>query len=254
MNRVAHRAACTIFLIASSLSAQAQLTEFARATLQNEGSTSGQGVTVSSTFYTGWRFQVTDGPLITTDIGAHFSGNGGATLFGAIVRLTGPQDSPDRFDLTSSDVLTTTVFNGPAGSASQEISTPLNIELQNGWYLVIFGAGAFGASSNGGGMRGQDISSAIPGAQNIITSRQASHPLGELGPIAQALVTRIFVHAQPPSSCSADFNGDDILDFFDYLDFVAAFAAQEPVADFNNDIVIDFFDYLDFVQAFSTGC
>ncbi len=54
--------------------------------------------------------------------------------------------------------------------------------------------------------------------------------------------------------CSADFNQDGVLDFFDYLDFVAAFAVQDPSADFNADSVIDFFDYLDFVQAFAVGC
>lgn len=54
--------------------------------------------------------------------------------------------------------------------------------------------------------------------------------------------------------CAADFNGDSTLDFFDYLDFVAAFADGTPAADFNNDGITDFFDYLDFVQAFSTGC
>ena len=57
-----------------------------------------------------------------------------------------------------------------------------------------------------------------------------------------------------PPSCPADFNGDSTVDFFDYLDFVAAFADLSPTADFNNDSVVDFFDYLDFVQAFSVGC
>ena len=56
----------------------------------------------------------------------------------------------------------------------------------------------------------------------------------------------------PP--CAADFNGDTVVDFFDYLDFVDAFSANDPSADFNNDTVIDFFDYLDFVDAFSAGC
>lgn len=51
----------------------------------------------------------------------------------------------------------------------------------------------------------------------------------------------------------ADFNCDGALDLFDYLDFVAAFATNEPAADFNRDGVIDFFDYLDFVHAFSSG-
>ncbi len=54
--------------------------------------------------------------------------------------------------------------------------------------------------------------------------------------------------------CLADFNHDGTLDFFDYLDFVDAFAANDPSADFNGDSVIDFFDYLDFVDIFSTGC
>ncbi len=54
--------------------------------------------------------------------------------------------------------------------------------------------------------------------------------------------------------CSADFNGDGVVDFFDYLDFVQAFADEDPTADFNGDTVIDFFDYLDFVQVFAEGC
>lgn len=51
--------------------------------------------------------------------------------------------------------------------------------------------------------------------------------------------------------CAANFNGDCAIDFFDYLDFVSAFADNDPIADFNNDEVIDFFDYLDFVDAYS---
>ncbi len=54
--------------------------------------------------------------------------------------------------------------------------------------------------------------------------------------------------------CPADFNCDAGIDFFDYLDFVAAFSGEEPAADFNADTVIDFFDYLDFVAAFSGNC
>jgi hypothetical protein len=57
-----------------------------------------------------------------------------------------------------------------------------------------------------------------------------------------------------PPICNADINGDGTLDFFDYLDFVAAFSANNPIADYNIDGVIDFFDYLDFVAEFSSGC
>lgn len=51
----------------------------------------------------------------------------------------------------------------------------------------------------------------------------------------------------------SDFNADGIVDFFDYLDFVAGFATGS--LDFNNDGVTDFFDYLDFVDVFAQqGC
>jgi hypothetical protein len=56
------------------------------------------------------------------------------------------------------------------------------------------------------------------------------------------------------SLCPADFNCDSVVDFFDYLDFVAAFDTDDPSADFNGDQVVDFFDYLDFAAAFDAGC
>jgi trimeric autotransporter adhesin len=56
------------------------------------------------------------------------------------------------------------------------------------------------------------------------------------------------------TSCPADFNRDGSVDFFDYLDFVAAFDIENPSADFNGDNSVDFFDYLDFVQAFDVSC
>jgi len=59
---------------------------------------------------------------------------------------------------------------------------------------------------------------------------------------------------QCEATCPSDFNDDGVVDFFDYLDFVDSFAANNPAADFNGDSVIDFFDYLDFVDAFSGGC
>ncbi len=54
--------------------------------------------------------------------------------------------------------------------------------------------------------------------------------------------------------CLSDFNRDEVVDFFDYLDFVAAFAEGGLTADFNSDDEVDFFDYLDFVGSLSSGC
>jgi outer membrane protein assembly factor BamB len=62
------------------------------------------------------------------------------------------------------------------------------------------------------------------------------------------------VRAYRSDRCQADFNGDNQVDFFDYLDFVAAFDAEDDSADFNGDNQVDFFDYLDFAQEFDTGC
>ncbi len=65
------------------------------------------------------------------------------------------------------------------------------------------------------------------------------------------LVDEPFCFAQ---RCPGDYNTDQQVDFFDYLDFVADFSSAAPRADFNDDQEIDFFDYLDFVAAFVSPC
>jgi hypothetical protein len=95
------------------------------------------------------------------------------------------------------------------------------------------------------------ISNFIAPTQNM-RLRFVARDLGA-GSVVEAAVDEVsvFITTCP---CAADFNADGTLDFFDYLDFVAAFSSNAPAADFNADTVIDFFDYLDFVAAFSTGC
>jgi trimeric autotransporter adhesin len=51
--------------------------------------------------------------------------------------------------------------------------------------------------------------------------------------------------------CEGDFNADRVTDFFDYLDFFAAFVAMGFEADFDRNGMIDFFDYLAFAEAYS---
>jgi hypothetical protein len=70
-----------------------------------------------------------------------------------------------------------------------------------------------------------------------------------LASLGQAVIT---ISLAP--GCAADFNGDNQVDFFDYLDFASAFDAEDPAADFNGDNQVDFFDYLDFAAAFDAGC
>jgi hypothetical protein len=59
---------------------------------------------------------------------------------------------------------------------------------------------------------------------------------------------------QGAGRCIADFNGDSMVDHFDYRDFVQAFEDGDVRSDIDGDGSIDFFDYMDFVDAFTTGC
>jgi len=87
-----------------------------------------------------------------------------------------------------------------------------------------------------------------------LASGQFDTPITNPFPTTEVFSAGAWAPCLLDGSCTADFNGDTIVDFFDYLDFVAAFAANEPVSDFNADTVVDFFDYLDFVAAFAAGC
>ena len=55
-------------------------------------------------------------------------------------------------------------------------------------------------------------------------------------------------------ACPADFNGDGVIDLFDYLDFISYFSANDLRADVNSDQVVDLFDYLDFLAMLDAGC
>jgi thermitase len=63
-----------------------------------------------------------------------------------------------------------------------------------------------------------------------------------------------FAAVSAATTCEADYNGDNQVDFFDYLDFADDFNSEAPAADFNGDNQIDFFDYLDFANVFAAGC
>ncbi|HCT45905.1 MAG TPA: hypothetical protein DF699_11890, partial [Phycisphaerales bacterium] len=54
--------------------------------------------------------------------------------------------------------------------------------------------------------------------------------------------------------CSADMNGDGVLDFFDVSEFLSAFNAMDAAGDFNGDGNHDFFDVSEFLAAFTAGC
>ena len=103
------------------------------------------------------------------------------------------------------------------------------------------------ASSRNSGKGRLDIAS---GSNGDLYMTWADGPAGSYDLVAQ----NVHLDGTFGARCSADFNGDASVDFFDYLDFVQAFASGAATADFNQDGAVDLFDYLDFVQAFSLGC
>jgi len=59
-------------------------------------------------------------------------------IIGAIVRVYGPQDFPNSFDLTTGDVLGKTLIH--TSEASGDFAGGLSIRLTGGWYALVFAA------------------------------------------------------------------------------------------------------------------
>lgn len=59
---------------------------------------------------------------------------------------------------------------------------------------------------------------------------------------------------QPGAACPADLNGDGIVDFADYLEFLNLYDGQDLRVDFNQDGLVDFGDYLEFLNLYDEGC
>ncbi len=81
--------------------------------------------------------------------------------------------------------------------------------------------------------------------------------LGEGGySIDEIRIGETWESVTPPAGiqCPADLNSDGVLDFFDALAFLGAFAAGDSVADWNQDGVFDFFDAQQYLSDFSAGC
>ncbi|MFI4916083.1 MAG: S8 family serine peptidase [Phycisphaerales bacterium JB060] len=56
------------------------------------------------------------------------------------------------------------------------------------------------------------------------------------------------------TGCRADFDGNGVLDIFDFLAFQNAFASGDLAADFDCDCVLNIFDFLAFQYEFAGGC
>jgi hypothetical protein len=130
--------------LSCALSVARANTIYESATLGATGKTS--GAKIQSTQYLGVRFSVST-PMEATAIGGHFSVLVGSHFFGAIVRLTSATDFPDSNDLSSPDVLASTLLGAPTSSA--QVSASIGpVVLSPGTYAMMFGAGRFGSAAN----------------------------------------------------------------------------------------------------------
>ena len=80
-------------------------------------------------------------PVTTGSVGGYFAEYNPGTpseIVGAIVRLHGPHDFPDSFDLTTSDVLGTTRIH--ISDLPGDFAGDLSVRLTGGWYALVFAA------------------------------------------------------------------------------------------------------------------
>ena len=73
-------------------------------------------------------------------------------------------------------------------------------------------------------------------------------------PRARSTSLGLFLLATTVASAAAAPAPEDRRPRVDYLDFAQAFNDEDPSADFNGDNQVDFFDYLDFAAAFDAQC
>jgi hypothetical protein len=114
------------------------------------------GTGIRSAVFTGVKFELHQ-PVVTTQIGGHFlqrpgsDPNGNGSFFGAIVALEDENDFPNSGDLSTSDVLGSTLLSFP--DSSNEVLGDLTLSLNPGWYALVFGSGLFGATAEGTAIR-----------------------------------------------------------------------------------------------------
>ena len=109
------------------------------------------GMVFSTMFWPGFRFEATTATRATR-VGLQLAPERAGTFFAAIVRLTGPSDTPDASDLSGADVVARVDLSMPAAPRAIVVDAPVDVPLTAGWYALVFGTDAVGGTlpSNGG--------------------------------------------------------------------------------------------------------
>lgn len=179
------RCAAFVFLTSAAIPSRAEII-FESAASGPTGQNSGSGTTVSAQAYTAVNFQIMS-TVTTGSVGCHLIDFDDARpVFGAIVKLTGPNDFPNTANLTSSDVLGATLMYPPY--LSDNVAGNLRLTLTPGWYALLIGSGRFGATGEAGAF-GNNIPDGVshPYTMNSTT--------GQI--IFQASPVRLFIDSDP---------------------------------------------------------
>jgi hypothetical protein len=193
-------------------------------------------------------------------VNIHSAAFGGGEIRGQIIASVNPMDSRQEVPVNTSTA---------GGCAMCAINRDLNTY---GYDMKIGGLGSTQTAAHIHGFSAAGTNSGVQHSVDVGTRRRGVWTYPEVNelqilqgftyfnahtvnfPGGEIRGQTIWVVAPPAPPCRADFNGDNQVDFFDYLDFASAFDAEDPSADFNGDNQVDFFDYLDFAAAFDAGC
>lgn len=150
------------------------------------------GLVIDDAYFVMHRFYL-DNTYSLESIGGYFWADIGRTIFGAVVELSDENDFPNSFDLTTSDVLVTTLLT--IENVDGDYLGDLNFTLDSGWYAVAFGTGLYGADSVDPNLVGLgmpdleiDLSSDLP-----ITGISAKNPYGVTPQFTYQLSTTRFI-------------------------------------------------------------
>jgi hypothetical protein len=146
------------------------------------------GLVCSAMFWPGFQFQVTTATrLLAVGVQGHSDGPAGS-VHASVYRLTAMGAAPNLADPGA--LLARTLISLPGGSASPVVAAPVDAAVGPGWYALVVGTGAHGASATSatipsGGDRG---CVSAPGSGFPFSIRQSDGML-----ILQAAMPHLFV-------------------------------------------------------------
>jgi hypothetical protein len=107
------------------------------------------GIPVDDTYFVGVNFEIEKSTHIKR-VGGNFIGSDTGQVFAAIVRLDSINGAPNPPNLSGSDVVGHALVNLPGpGTTIADVSAPLDLTLEPGFYGLWFGSGRFGATGEG---------------------------------------------------------------------------------------------------------